>query len=223
MKIQREIDYKSTIPDGLVVFISGVPGVGKTTISYELLKRINKFRIIEETDLIREVLRGYNSYLKIEFGNQIDFVFDTIEITGHTRLLSFYEAKIQCNVMKKSLEHIVARQQRKGIASIINGVHIIPEVLNGIGENNNIIFINLYVTNEHELYKRILNRDPTSYMLNYIPFIFQTNRDLYFSTEKLCLKYHYFFNVDVTGLSVEDTIKKIILCINNSVLLNKEI
>ena len=26
------------IPDGLIVFISGVPGMGKTTISYELLK-----------------------------------------------------------------------------------------------------------------------------------------------------------------------------------------
>ena len=45
------------IPEGFIVFISGVPGVGKTTISYELLKRCNSFRIIEETDLIREVLR----------------------------------------------------------------------------------------------------------------------------------------------------------------------
>ena len=46
------------IPDGFVVFISGVPGVGKTTISYELLKKRAEFRIVQETDLIREVLRG---------------------------------------------------------------------------------------------------------------------------------------------------------------------
>lgn len=216
--MQEKINHEFTIPDGLIVFISGVPGVGKTTISYELLRKINKFRIIEETDLIREVLRGYNDYLKIEFGNQVDFVFETIQITEHTKLLTFEEAKIQCNAMKKSLEHIVARQQRKGIASIINGVHIIPEVINGIGNNKNIIYINLYVTNEHEIYERILNRDPASYMLNYIPFIFQTNKDLYLSTEKLSLKYNYIFNIDVTCLSIEDTIKKIIHCISSNVL-----
>lgn len=143
------------IPDGLIVFICGVPGLGKTTISYELLKMFNKFRIIQETDLIREVLRGYNEYLKIEFGNQMDFVFDKIYITDHTKLLTFEEAKFQCKTMKQSFEQIIARQQRKGIATIINGVHVIPEVLCDIAENNNIIFINLYVTKEHEIYERI--------------------------------------------------------------------
>ena len=32
------------IPDNLVIFISGVPGMGKTTISYEMLKKYEKFR-----------------------------------------------------------------------------------------------------------------------------------------------------------------------------------
>ena len=153
---------------GLIVFISGVPGMGKTTISYELLKRFNEFRIIEETDLIREVLRGYNDYLKIEFGNQVDFVFNEIQITDHTKLLTFEEAKHQCKIMKRSFEQIVCRQQRKGIATIINGVHVIPEVLNNITENNRIIFINLYVTNEHEIFERISTRDSSSYMLEHI-------------------------------------------------------
>ena len=47
-----------------IFLISGVPGVGKTTLSYELLKRFSTFRIIQETDLIREILRGYNEYLQ---------------------------------------------------------------------------------------------------------------------------------------------------------------
>ena len=68
--MQSKNNYESMIPDGLIVFISGVPGVGKTTISYELLKNIGKFRIIEETDLVREILRGYNNYLKLKFGSQ---------------------------------------------------------------------------------------------------------------------------------------------------------
>ena len=214
---QSSINQEFAIPDGLIVFISGVPGVGKTTISYELLKRINKFRIIEETDLIREVLRGYNEHLKVEFGNQVDFVFEKIQITDHTKLLTFDEAKIQCKTMKKSFEQIVARQQRKGIASIINGVHVIPEVLNGITESNNIIYINLYVTNEQEIYERICNRDSSSYMLNHIPFIFQTNKDLYLSTENISLTCPYVINIDVTGLSIEDTINKITIYINNCI------
>lgn len=143
IEINQEI-----IPNGLIVFISGVPGMGKTTISYELLKRFNKFRIIEETDLIREILRGYNEYLKMEFNSQVDFIFDNIYITDHKKLLTFEEAKIQCKTMKQSFEQIIARQQRKRLATIINGVHIIPEVLNNIAEKDNIIFINLYVTNK---------------------------------------------------------------------------
>lgn len=214
--MQNKINQELIIPDGLIVFISGVPGVGKTTISYELLKKIEKFRIIEETDLIREVLRGYNDYLKIEFDNQVDFIFEKIHITDHMKLLTFDEAKMQCETMKKSFELIVARQKRKGIASIINGVHIIPEILNGIAENNNIIYINLYISNEQEIYNRILNRDSSSYMLNYVPFIFQTNTDLYLSTKKIALKHHNVFNIDVTGLGIEDTINRIVSCINKS-------
>ena len=215
--MQNKTNQEFIIPDGLIVFISGVPGVGKTTISYELLKKIDKFRIIEETDLIREVLRGYNDYLRIEFGNRIDFIFDKIHITDHTKLLTFEEAKMQCKAMKKSFEKIVARQKRKGIASIINGVHIIPEILNGIEENNNIIYINLYISNEQKIYERISNRDSCSYMLNYVPLIFQTNKDLYISTKKIALKYHYVFNIDVTSLSIEGTIDQIICCINKQI------
>lgn len=222
MAEQWTINTEFNIPDGLIVFISGVPGVGKTTISYELLKKISKFRIIEETDLIREVLRGYNNFLKDEFGNSIDFLFEKIHITNHMELLSFEDAKTQCRTMKKSFEQIIARQQRKGIASIINGVHIIPEVLNGLAENSNIIYINLYVTDGYEIYKRISSRDTSSYMLKYIPFIFQTNNDLYLSTKRIAMKCHHIFNVDVTGLNIDNTINKIYCCINSGIS-NKEI
>lgn len=213
MKKQHKINQDNIIPDGLIIFISGVPGMGKTTISYEILKRFNKFRIIEETDLIREVLRGYNDYLKIEFGNQPNFMFDKISITDHTKLLTFEEAKQQCEIMKESFKQIIARQQRKGIATIINGVHVIPEIMNDFAANNNIIFINLYVTNEYEIYKRIFIRDSTSYMLEHVPFIFQTNKDLYISTKRISLKFHNIYNVNVTGLSIDNTIKEIIDCI----------
>ncbi len=205
------------IPNGFIIFISGVPGVGKTTISYELLKRYSQFRIIEETDLIREVLRGYNEFLRDSFGSDISFIFDKIEITAHTKLLSLEEAKEQCMYMKNSFEQIIARQQRKGISSIINGVHIIPEALNGLAGNNNIIYINLYIGNEQKIYERIAKRNPTSYMLDHIPFIYQTNRDLYLSTKELTTQTQHVFNIDITYLNIDETIEKIITCIASRV------
>ncbi len=202
-----------SLPDGFIVFISGVPGVGKTTISYELLKRFSQFRIIEETDLIRETLRGYNEFIKSQFGDLSNLIFEKIHITDHTKLLTIDEAKEQCLFMKNSIEQIIARQQRKGISSILNGVHIIPEILNGIAQNKNVIYLNLFVTNEDVIHKRIFNRNPTSYMLEHIPLIFQTNKDLFISTDKLVQKNSKVFNnIDVTSLSVDDTIGTIIKC-----------
>ena len=201
------------IPDGFIVFLSGVPGVGKTTISYQLLKNYMEFRIVQETDLIRETLRGYNDYLENRFGDKLSFV-DEIEIADYTKLFSYEEAKQQCIIMKKSFENIVFRQQRKGISSIINGVHIVPEVMDGLASNNNIIYVNLYINNEEEIYNRLLNRNPMTYMLNHISLIFQTNVDLNMSMHKLSQKAaHVFHTIDVTALSPEETIDKIIKCI----------
>lgn len=119
--------------------------------------------------------------------------------------------------MKKSFEKIVARQQRKGIPSIINGVHIIPEVLNGLGQNHNIIYITLYINNEHEIYNRLFNRDPNSYMLNHISLIYQTNVDLYLSTSKLANSSYIFNTIDVTSLTINDTINEIMNCIQKRI------
>lgn len=213
-KSNQEIE----IPRGFIIFISGVPGVGKTTISYELLKRYNEFRIIEETDLVREVLRGYNDFLKEKFNYKVDFIFDEIYITNHTKLLSFNEAKEQCYFMKRSFEKIIGRQQRKGIPTIINGVHIIPELLNGLQNNNNIMFINLYVTDKKIIYNRIKNRNPTSYMLDHVQFIYEANIDLYNSTMRLSDEKEFVFNnIDVTNLSIDETLNIIMSCVSNRV------
>ena len=47
-------------------------------------------------------------------------------------------------------------------------------------------------------------------MLEYIPLIFQTNLDLYVSTKKIALNTPYIFNINVTELTIEDTVKKIV-------------
>ena len=66
------------------------------------------------------------------------------------KLLSFTEVSLQCTHMKKSIIKIIERQQRKGISTIINGVHIVPEILAELGEKKNIIFINLFISDENK-------------------------------------------------------------------------
>jgi 2-phosphoglycerate kinase len=207
---KNEINTIIGIPKGFILFISGVPGVGKTTISYELLKRFHDFRIIEETDILRDALRGYNEMLIDRYGQKIRSILNDTEIYDHTRLLSFAEAKQQCIIIKNSIENIVARQQRKGIPSIINGVHIIPEILKDLAYNPYIHFINLYVSNEAILSQRLTNRDPESYMLEHIPFIYRSNNDLYTSTKNLAASpKKSFYNIDVAFLNIDDTLAKI--------------
>ena len=203
---------KPCIPKGVIVFISGVPGVGKTTISYELLKRYDEFRVIQETDLIREILRGYNEYLNDIIGNSIIYseIYKRIYIPDHTKIFNYNELKTQCYIMKKPIEQIVCRQQRKGIASIINGVHIVPEILDGIAQNKNIFYINLYINKKDILIKRLAHRDKNKYM-PYLDVSFQANCSLYNSTDILSKASPSIFrNVDVTYLTVSQVVDSII-------------
>ena len=85
------------VPKDTIVFISGVPGSGKTTVAYELFKNYCDFRIVEETDIIREILRGYRKHLAL-MGISIPD-----EITPHNVFLDYATASRQCEVMMNSI------------------------------------------------------------------------------------------------------------------------
>lgn len=204
------------LPKGYIIFISGVPGVGKSTISYELLKRYNEIRIVEETDILREVLRGYNEFLRSLFSSKIDFLFEKINIVSHSIFLSYDEAIKQCTYIKHSLEKIIKRQKRKGITTVINGVHIVPEILSGLCNDVGIIYINLFINNERTLFKRWDDRDKAKYTSSNLHIAFQTNIALANSTLNMSQKKKFTFNnIDVSNINIEQTIGKIIECINH--------
>lgn len=202
-----------TLPQDLIILISGVPGVGKTTISNELLKNYKEFRLVEETDIIREVIRGYESFLT-EVGK-----CPTNNIYPHNIFLSYEMAIQQCNIMKNSIINVIKRQQRKQIPSIINGVHIIPETLYTNISFPNILYIILYVDSEEALWERLKKRDPQKYTPQCIPYLYKTNLELRNSVQRIPQESCMIYSIDVSTLSIEDTIYNI----NNilSTLFNK--
>lgn len=191
------------LPNDLIVFISGVPGVGKTTISYELLKLYKEFRLVEETDIIREILRGYVNQL------QQNYHFVPDNIYSHDIFLSYEMARLQCRIMKESIVNIVKRQQRKKIPSIINGVHIIPEELYLSMPNSNILYINLYIDSEEALRNRLKERNHQKYTQECIPFLYQTNIDLNNSFQRIPKDSCNWHSINVSTLSVQETLFEI--------------
>lgn len=192
-----------TLPQDLIILISGVPGVGKTTISNELLKTYKEFRLVEETDIMREVLRGYENFLT-EVGES-----PTNYIYPHDIFLNYEMAMQQCHIMKNSIINIIKRQQRKNIPSIINGVHIIPEELYAHILLPNILYIILYVDSEETLWKRLRKRDSQKYTPQCIPYLYKTNLELQNSIQRIPQESCMLHSIDVSNLSVEDTIYNI--------------
>lgn len=194
-------EYK--LPENLVVLISGVPGVGKTTISYELLKKYKEFRLVEETDIIREILRGYNNHLLSVYHSPTDNIY------SHDIFLSYDMARQQCRIMKNSIINIIKRQQRKGIATIINGVHIIPEELYPSLSFPNILYINLYIDSENILWNRLKKRNSQKYTYDCIPRLYQTNVDLNNSLFRIPSEVCTTYSINVSTLTIEETISLI--------------
>lgn len=191
------------LPKDLIVFISGVPGAGKTTLSYELLKKHNEFRLIEETDIIREILRGYQMHLAsigIDVPN---------EIASHDVFLDYEAATHQCRVMKDSIVNIVQRQQRKDIPTIINGVHVIPEVLCDSLPSSSTMYINLFISSEEVLWARLRNRNPVKYKKEYVPLLYQTNIDLRNRTLQLATKYLNVISLNIGTNTVNELLTEI--------------
>lgn len=197
------MNKKAKLPQDLILLISGVPGVGKTTISNELLRTYKEFRLVEETDIIREILRGYKNHL-IEIGKE-----STDEIYAHDVFLNYDLAKQQCSIMKNSIINIIKRQQRKQIPSIINGVHIIPEELYLYTPFSNILYIILYVESEHFLWERLKSRNAQKYKPECVPYLFKTNVELQNSIHKIPKDSCMLYSINISRLSVEDTISKI--------------
>lgn len=185
------------IPDNTIILISGTPGIGKTTISHLLLSAFPELLMIEETDIIREILLGYDEYLSINKINNLN------ELCDHNVILDYEMALEQCHIMKASIRNIILRQQRKGIPTIINGVHIIPEVLYDYLDFPNVIYVILYTDTKRELEKHYMSRNDNKHPKS-LSLTFDMNKKLFRRSSDLIGHKKNVFVINISSLSASD-------------------
>jgi len=107
-----------TVP--LVVLIGGTTGVGKSTLATMLAHRLGITRVIA-TDVIRQVLRAFFSH---EFMPSVHP--SAFEVVGEDGLAGYEDQAAQVST---GIAAIVERAVGEGTPLVIEGVHILPGVL----------------------------------------------------------------------------------------------
>lgn len=135
------------------ILICGIPGTGKTTLSTNLAKLLNIDQVIS-TDFIREIKR---SLIKKEY-NLILFsvTHNSWKLFGDkTNENILCGAKEHARAIFPEIIHLIKNSQKEGRDIIIEGVHLIPEILDTLKEiKMKIVYIYLYVEDKEEHFKR---------------------------------------------------------------------
>jgi len=213
-------------PKDLVLILSGVPCVGKTTIAYEFLKQFTEFRRVGELDVLRTMARavaddaiyasGYIGEKKLrEYFRPLYYSVSSGDFTV---------MKQQSEFMVKYIREIVKRQQARKIPTIIEGSCIVPSTyfIEGVPIKDferNILFVNLYLSDEKEHLNRRLSRcQERDYPNDFhaeekIEKIRDENIQLHLDTLSLKERVHNVFSIDTSKLTPDVlvyTIKNII-------------
>lgn len=226
----------SKIPNDLILIISGVSCVGKTTAAYNILKKHPCFKRVSELDVFRALIRSTIE----EFEEEYNCIDDNIIKERYESLFKsitygdLKTMKEQSNVLLNYIRIIVKRQQSRKIPTIIEGQSIVPSVffnnfLPVNGFQKNIVFVNLYLSDEmihtQRRVKRCIER---KYNENYnitkekISRI-RYNKSYLLHQETLLLsnKINNVFSIDITNLNEEDVVEEIMCKISSYLYCNK--
>ncbi len=147
----------------LIIFLGGSTGAGKNTVAMEIAQRLGITTVIS-TDVIRELMRTLIS-------EELLPMLHTSSYLAHKKLwiplkegrsqetLAFREQALRVNA---GLKGLIKRSIKEKTDLIINGVHILPDMLNPEDfRNANIVKVFLHVSNKEEHRKRFYIRGGT--------------------------------------------------------------
>lgn len=156
------LSLKGGLPEGFLIFITGTNGVGKTTISSKLARKLGITSVVEVNEL-RSALRSrkdlFEASNKMEEYEQIiepSYMLDEFS-DDHNNKENYDD---QCEIMTKTIVYEAKRKQtqkhRHNIGTIFEGINILPSKL--LRENipaQYILFVNLKVEPDTLLRRRL--------------------------------------------------------------------
>lgn len=127
-RVRRRIKYLS---EPVFILIGGATGVGKSTIAAEIGHRLGINRVIG-TDTIREIMRSIISRNLIPTLHESTFeAMEALrtEDIEHRLIYAFQE---QARLVTEGVAAVVRRGAKEGLHMVLNGVHIVPGLLDRI-------------------------------------------------------------------------------------------
>lgn len=146
-KAEKFLKFRAikTFEKPLVVLIGGPTGSGKSTISVELAHRLEITTVIT-TDIIREVMRNVVSRKIMPYLHQSSYLsWKKLDIDAESNpvILAFKQQAARVNV---GIKGIIERAIRERSSVIINGVHILPSLIDSKDfPNTNIMLFFTYI------------------------------------------------------------------------------
>lgn len=144
----------------IIVLLAGVPGIGKSTLSVDLSKRLEITNIVG-TDMVREILRQtISSNLIPELHSSsyeaYKYLKPMINPILRQSIVGYEE---QCRHVIVGVEAAIQSALYSRENTIIEGVHLAPNILNrSVLDESHVLMILFYLENEEEHLRRIQSR-----------------------------------------------------------------
>ena len=139
---------ESTEP--IVVLIGGATGVGTSTLAADVASRLN-IQSVRGTDSIREVLRHAISPDLVPALHKSSYAIkpEDIRIPVKEENTTLYGFRIQASQVAVGVEAIVDRGLKEGTNLVIEGVHLVPEIiLDRYRDHPNVCSLVVYLSDE---------------------------------------------------------------------------
>lgn len=217
----------ANIPDDFILFLSGTSCVGKTAVAQRIITLIPEFRNVTEMDILRTAARAIvEDSVDLFKLDKHNLVYQAL--FSSTKSGDFTTYKQQASFFVTSVRNIVKRQQTRKIPTIIEGINIVPSLyfFNYTpieGFKNNILFVNLYLSDEFSHIERRTKRchergyvDTEEEILNTVKRIRKhKNDELHNECQDLSRHVNNVFSIDTAAKSIDDVTQAILELIYN--------